>query len=397
MTPKKVQKAFLILLLAFILLTPVLSLLRMNKTAAEVQYYEQRNAASLPAITVDALLDGSFFTDFESAVADRLATRTAAIRNYFRINMALGRPTVDDSVVNAEVMLGKNGYTRWDNSNLYEEAEVIAADYADLKDYVESLDGYFCYVGIPLQTFYYTEYYPDYLESREWHLDVLRDAFASAMEKKQVPFIEMNSIFRAMDAEEPIYPETDHHYTLYGTYVTAQAIAERISEETAWQVSIPARSELNWEELPNPFVGSRNRKLYGLWGSSDRAAVAYPKEDIPFRRWDNGEEVEATVYTLPETETEEIFYSVYMGGDVGETIIRTERENLPDVLVVGDSFTNSLETLLYMGFDEMRSLDYRYYTEKTLREYIAEYEPDVVLCVRDESTYFTREFNGITY
>ena len=48
MTPKKVQKAFLLVLLVFILLTPVFSVLRMNKTAQEVQYYEQRNPASLP-------------------------------------------------------------------------------------------------------------------------------------------------------------------------------------------------------------------------------------------------------------------------------------------------------------------------------------------------------------
>ena len=157
MTPKKVQKAFLLVLLAFILLTPVFSVLRMNKTAEEVQYYEQRNPASLPMPSISTLLSGSFFTDFEAAVTDRLATRTAAIRSYFGLNMALQRPAVDDSIVNAEVMLGKNSYNRWDNSNLYTQAEEIAADYEDLKDYVEERDGYFCYVGVPLQTFYYTD------------------------------------------------------------------------------------------------------------------------------------------------------------------------------------------------------------------------------------------------
>ena len=396
MTPKKLQKAFLILLTAFLLLTPVLSLVCMDETAADVQYYEQRNPAPLPVPAASALLDGSFFTDFESAVSDRLAFRTASIRSYFALTMALGRPTVDDSVVNAEVMLGKNGYSRWDNSSLYTEAAEIAADYADLKTYVESHGGYLCYVGLPLQTFYYTEYYPDYLENREWHLTTLRDAFSSAMEEAGVPFIEMNAVFRALDGSEPVYPETDHHYTYYGAYVTAQTFAERITADTAWQVTIPEREELSWQELPNPFLGSRNRKFYGLWDSTDRAAVAVPKEEIPFRRWDNGAEVEAAMFALPETETEEITYSLYMGGDMGETVIRTEREELPDVLVVGDSFTNSLETLLYMGFDEMRSLDYRYYSEKSLRDYIAEYEPDVVLFVRDESTYYSRELNGST-
>lgn len=396
MTPKKVQKAFLLLLLAFLFLTPIFSLLRMGKTAAEVQYYEQRNPDPLPLPTGENLLDGSFFTDFESAVADRLATRTASIKSYFGLNMALGRPTVDDSVVNAEVMLGKNSYHRWDNTKLYSEAREIAASYGELKDYVEQLDGYFCYVGMPLQTFYYTDRYPSYLENREWHLTTLRDAFASAMEGAGVPFVEMNEIFRSREWEEPLYPETDHHYTYYGAYVTAQAVAERISEDTEWEIVLPEKDELLWQELPNPFLGSANRKLYGLWDSTDRAAIAMPKEEIPFRRFDNGEEVAAELFDLPQTETEEITYSLYMGGDKGETIIRTERKELPDILVVGDSFTNSLETLLYMGFDEMRSLDYRHYNGMTLRQYIAVYRPDIVICVRDESTYFAREWNGRT-
>ena len=396
MTPKKVKKAFLLVLLVFILLTPVFSVLRMNKTAQEVQYYEQRNPASLPMPTVTSLLNGSFFTDFEAAVTDRLATRTAAIRSYFGLNMALQRPAVDDSIVNAEVMLGKNSYNRWDNANLYPQAEEIAADYAALKDYVEARGGYFCYVGVPLQTFYYTDLYPSYMENREWHLTTLRDAFATAMEGAGVPFVEMNEIFRSREWEEKLYPETDHHYTYYGAYVTAQALAERIREDTAWDVHIPTRNELHWQELPNAFLGSSNRKLYGLWDSTDRAAIAEPKEEIPFRRFDNGEEVTAEVFDLPSTETEDVTYSLYMGGDVAETIIRTEREELPDVLVVGDSFTNSLETLLYMGFDEMRSLDYRHYNGLSLREYIAQYQPDIVICVRDESTYFSREMNGRT-
>ena len=396
MTPKKLQKAFLILLLAFLFLTPVFSLLCMGKTEAEVQYYEQRNPASLPMPAVSTLLDGSFFTDFEAAVSDRLATRTAAIKSYFSINMALGRPAVDDSIVNAEVMLGKNSYNRWDNSNLYTQAEEIAADYASLKDYVEERGGYFCYVGVPLQTFYYTDLYPDYMENREWHLTTLRDAFATAMEGADVPFVEMNEIFRSREWEEKLYPETDHHYTYFGAYVTAQAIAERITADTQWQVTIPGRDELDWQELPNPFLGSSNRKLYGLWDSTDRTAIAKPKQEIPFRRFDNGAEVAAELFDLPATETEDVTYTLYMGGDVAETSIRTEREELPDILVVGDSFTNSLETLLYMGFDEMRSLDYRHYNGLPLREYIAQYQPDIVICVRDESTYFSREWNGRT-
>ncbi len=102
---------------------------------------------------------------------------------------------------------------------------------------------------------------------------------------------------------------------------------------------------------------------------------------------DNGQEVEPTVLRLPENDTAPVEYLVYMGGDKGETILRTDRPELPKVLIFGDSFTNALETLLYPSFDEMRSLDLRHYNAKTLWEYIEEYQPDIVLDIRDDSSW----------
>ena len=41
-------------------------------------------------------------------------------------------------------------------------------------------------------------------------------------------------------------------------------------------------------------------------------------------------------------------------------------------------------------------VDFRYETEKTLDDYLAEYRPDVVLCVRDETTFLSADGNGTT-
>lgn len=109
---------------------------------------------------------------------------------------------------------------------------------------------------------------------------------------------------------------------------------------------------------------------------------------------DNGVPTSAQIYSLPENDKTMVDYTVYMGGDIGETIIETSRPSLRKALIVGDSFTNPLETLLWMSFDETRSLDYRHYSEKNLLDYIKEYQPDVVITVRDESVYLSQEGNG---
>ena len=85
-----------------------------------------------------------------------------------------------------------------------------------------------------------------------------------------------------------------------------------------------------------------------------------------------------------------------LGGDIGETIINTHRPEFPNILIYGDSFTNPIETLLWTQANELRCVDFRYYTEKSLSDYILSYHPDIVICVRDETTYLTAEGNGIT-
>ena len=155
-----------------------------------------------------------------------------------------------------------------------------------------------------------------------------------------------------------------------------------------------SENEIIFEDLKNPFLGSRNREIYGLWSGNEPLTAGKVVNEIPFTRLDNGVEVPATLYDLPADDATQVTYDVYMGGDKAETILRTDRPELPNLLIFGDSFTNPLETLFYTGFNETRSLDLRHYTEKGILEYIQEYQPDVVICVRDDTAYLSLEGNG---
>ena len=114
----------------------------------------------------------------------------------------------------------------------------------------------------------------------------------------------------------------------------------------------------------------------------------------------------SAVYALPATEDEALTYGLYMGGDIAETCIRTDRSSLPTALIFGDSFTNpveclayysftnAVESLAYYSFDEMRSVDLRHYKTQSISDYIAAYQPDVVICIRDYEALLSRSDNG---
>ena len=357
-------------------------------------FYEQRTLAELPPVTGEGLWNGSYFSQVETALVEHIYQRERLLKLNTLIQLHVARPVVNAMVVGTDKLLSYYTHPHWDTAYLKGEAAATADQLAALNRAVQSYGGYFCYLGFPQQTTYFADHYPDYMESRLWHTTAIRESFSTAMAARDLPFVNLYQVFRDQGMPESFYPETDHHCTMEGAFAAYQALMSRILQDTNWELPMLTRDELNFITLPNPYLGSSARKLYGLWETGDQITLGELKQPIPFRRWDNGVETQATVYSRPATDTETVTYEVYMGGDKGETILRTNRPGLPNALIFGDSFTNIMEPMLWTGFNETRSLDFRHYGEKTLAEYVAEYRPDVVICVRDESVYFDRNGNG---
>jgi len=362
------------------------------RNTGDYSYFENRALASKPALTAEGLVTGDYFDDWEEYLSDHALARTTLLKlNTWLELHVLKKPVISDVVVTEDYLLSYIDYGRWDISSMEADAAARAADFADLTAYIEEQGGVFCFVGVPEQFGYFAEKYPDWLENRSWLQEPLRKHFFGAMEAAGVPALNMGAVFDEQGHPDEYYAASDHHYAYAGAEATYRALIEKLNGEYGLNLSV---TEMERQELPNPFLGSRNRKLNGLWRGEDSLTIGIPAEKIPFRRWDNGQEVAARVNHLPETEHETVTYGVYMGDDVAETIIRTDRPELPNALIFGDSFTNALETMLYTSFNETRSIDLRHYSEKSIREYIAEYQPDVVICLRDETAYLGTDGNG---
>lgn len=388
---KKVDILFLAAVFSLMLYVPLASLLGEQET---VSYYEQRTLAAFPAFTWEGVLDGTYFSAIETYAADHIHGRDDLMKADTLMNMAIGRPKVNDLMVGGDSLLNAHGYTRWSMDYVAGEAEKAAEGYAALQDYVADNGGYFCYLGLPLQGTYFAADYPDYMDDRLWQTETIRETFGEKMAAQGVPFLDMHAYYATLNYPREYYFDSDHHFTLRGAYAAYEVLMTRLQKEGLVE-SYLTEEDFTWETLPNPFLGSSNRKLYGLWETKDKVEVAYPKEAIPYTRRD-GERETDYIYALPADDTTTVTYSVYMGGDMGKTVIETNRAELPNVLLYGDSFTNGIEPFLWTNFNETRALDLRYYSEKTLREYVAEYRPDIVICMRDEMSYLTFTANGAT-
>lgn len=359
-------------------------------------YYENRNLSAFPEITAESVLSGQAFGDLETLFCDYAAWRTPALKavTWCDLNV-FHRPVVNDIVVTDDALL-EQLYTMPDTADdILRKAGDVAADNAALRDQIEAYGGHYCYVAVPCQYAYYEDEYPSYLENRSAYTAAELAALNSAMDAQGITHVDMGPVFDSLGHLPAFSSKVDNHYGLLGAYETYRAAVQALNDAYGLALSFPEEgADVTFSALPNPYMGSRTRKLLGLRSNEEKLLTAAFREDISFTRFDNGGEVAATVYALPATDTEPLTYELYMGGDIAETVLRTDRPALPSVLIFGDSFTNPVESLAYYSFNELRSIDLRHYTAQSLSDYIATYKPDVVLCIRDYQSLLSREYNG---
>jgi len=342
-----------------------------------MSFYENRKLAEFPPFTRESLFEGSYFKGVEDYISDQFLARNVLLKLNTAKEMALGSPIVNDIVLTPDCLLPYiPGQSAYDQQRFGYETAMLR----DLGAYCKENGIRLLYVGIPEQRTAYAEKYPTYLLSSGFPDRSMQEDFFAALDRDGVEYLAMESF---LSADYPkFYSTTDHHFNLYGAYETYLRIMERLS--------VPVTEEFIISPVDTDFIGSHNLKLFGLYKSDDALYTYTTPKEIPFERWDKGEKVASTVFD----DLHNNVYTYYMGGDIPETIIRTERPELMDVLVIGDSFTNAIETFLYRSFDETRSLDFRYYEDKTIYGYLKEYHPDVLLIIRDDLSYISTDGNG---
>lgn len=357
-------------------------------------YWENRLLAERPEPSVQSVGDGSYTTQLEEYLSDHAALRTTLLMSKARIDLALGRPVVNDVVITKHSLLPYLPYGTGDPAKLDTWAAAMADNLKHINDTITENGGYFCYVAVPCQSVSLAEDYPWYLDSQEQLNRRKAEALALAMNERDVPFLNVEAALSQAGGSAQYASLVDNHYSMEGAFETYRLIMEKVSRETELEFPVLSAADLTLEALPNSYMGSRERKLLNMAQRDEQLSIFTPKNEIPYTRSDDGERSPSFVYELPSSDADEVTYNLYMGGDIAQTVIDTGRDELPSILIYGDSFTNPVECIAYLSFDEMHSLDLRHYHEMSLEDYICQLQPEVVVCIRDYDFLLDARGNG---
>jgi hypothetical protein len=170
-------------------------------------------------------------------------------------------------------------------------------------------------------------------------------------------------------ADEDIFYHTDHHWTTLGAYYGYTAVMESMGrgEET-----LSADVFERWTmPLSDQFQGTLYSQSGIHWLTPDTIEFWGRGEGLTVTSWRTGQAEESALYVTDYLGTKDK-YSAFLGGNQPLCVIQNETvTDGSKLLLVRDSYSDSLAPFLARNFSEVHLLDLRYY-RASVEQYAAE-------------------------
>ena len=204
------------------------------------------------------------------------------------------------------------------------------------------------------------------------------DILAQAQAATQARWVDIASALEAHKGEE-IYYRLDHHWTSLGAYYGYAALMEAMGLE-----AVPL-SDYEKTTVSTDFKGTTYSSSGVRWMTPDTIDIYVPEEGITVTAW-NGTQPEAGVlYDWSKLEVKDK-YSFFLGGNKPLAVVKSGNTDAPKLLVIRDSYSDSLAPFLTANFSEIHLFDPRY-NKTPVSQYVAENDIDQVLVLYSVSNF----------
>ena len=363
---KKALWAEALIFLAFIGVFFILNLVLPDRQFSE---QENRYLQMKPEFSFKSLFSGDYTSKFETYTTDQFTFRDEWITLKAASELALGKQE------NNDVHLCENGtliegYER-------PESSALDANMSALNALVENTDAQVYFALIPDKSDLYASLLPKNAPN-----DSEKEVIDYCYAQSNATNVDMYSALGA-HTDEYIFYRTDHHWTSLGAYYGFSALAESMGFDYPALDSYADRHVISEE-----FDGTTWSSSGFSWVGPDTMEIFVNEpEGLKVTSYPEGSPVEGKLYDFSFLEKKDK-YSTFMGGNCPLHEIVTGTEGKPSLLIIRDSYTDSLLPLLLDDFSEIHVLDLRYY-RASLKSYIEQNDFDSVLVCYSVSNFST--------
>ena len=341
----------------------------LNLVLPDSQFSEQENRylQMRPEFSFKSLFSGDYTSKFETYTTDQFTFRDEWITLKAASELALGKQE------NNDVHLCENGtliegFKRPENS-------VLDSNMSALNTLVGNTDAKVYFALIPDKSDLYASLLPKNAPN-----DSEKEVIDYCYGQSNATNVDMYSALSA-HKDEYIFYRTDHHWTSLGAYYGLSALAESMGLPCPALDSYTDRHVVSEE-----FYGTTWSSSGFSWVDPDTMETfVNAPEGLKVTSYPQGSPVEGKLYVFSFLEKKDI-YSMFMGGNCPMHVIETGNEDKPSLLILRDSYTDSLIPFLLDDFSEIHVLDLRYY-RASLKAYIEQNDFDNVLVCYSVSNF----------
>jgi len=361
---KKALWAEALIFLAFIGAFFILNLVLPDRQFSE---QENRYLQMRPEFSFKSLFSGDYTSKFETYTTDQFTFRDEWITLKAASELALGKQE------NNDVHLCENGtliegFKRPENS-------VLDSNMSALNTLVGNTDAKVYFALIPDKSDLYASLLPKNAPN-----DSEKEVIDYCYGQSNATNVDIYSALSA-HKDEYIFYRTDHHWTSLGAYYGLSALAESMGLPCPALDSYTDRHVVSEE-----FYGTTWSSSGFSWVDPDTMETfVNAPEGLKVTSYPQGSPVEGKLYDFSFLEKKDK-YSMFMGGNCPMHVIETGNEDKPSLLILRDSYMDSLIPFLLDDFSEIHVLDLRYY-RASLKAYIEQNDFDNVLVCYSVSNF----------
>lgn len=304
---------------------------------------EKRELQTRPEISITKVLDGRFQKKYESYLRDQFPGRDHWVSFQTDMELFMGKNEIHN------VYIGKNHYLLEHYTEKEFDPQQISQNLQALEKFVgkakQNADVHV--MMVPTKSWVLREklpaFAPHYKEQRFY------DALQQKLEKEDV----LISVEPVLDAhkEEEIYYRTDHHWTTLGAWYAYEQYTKAVGGDLQ-----RAQGKKKFRCISKDFYGTTYAKI-NYARQADKIEIYEPADKLRVV-YNMGEKKTKTLYDVSFLKTADQ-YSVFTGGNQAVLEITGGKKNGKTLLLIKDSFANSILPFLAEDYEKLVVVDLR--------------------------------------
>ena len=304
---------------------------------------EKRELQTRPEISITKVLDGRFQKKYESYLRDQFPGRDHWVSFQTDMELFMGKNEIHN------VYIGKNHYLLEHYTEKEFDPQQISKNLQALEKFVgkakQNADVHV--MMVPTKSWILREklpaFAPHYKEQKFY------DALQQKLEKEDV----LISVEPVLDAhkEEEIYYRTDHHWTTLGAWYAYEQYTKAVGGDLQ-----RAQGKKKFRCISKDFYGTTYAKI-NYARQADKIEIYEPEDKLRVV-YNMGEKKTKTLYDVSFLKTADQ-YSVFTGGNQAVLEITGGIKNGKTLLLIKDSFANSILPFLAEDYEKLVVVDLR--------------------------------------